>query len=144
MNGGMAAPFPEGALERPAGFTTWTPQILHTPQGVIAQLRRNGQHIELWRLDAEAERPEVGACLDRNDADELVASGSASVKGVVTDLFGEGARPIALDRIQGRTKLIDSTSATYSYTFLSHQRVPCEAFPGPRRAVTRNVLRPRR
>lgn len=142
--GGMVDPFPEGVMERPEGFTTWTPQLIDSPKGAIAHLRESGQYLELWTLDQPEDSFGVGACLDTDDSGELFATGTASVKATATDLFETGARPHALDHFSGKGEVVATDGTAYSYSFFYHQLVPCDPDKPPRCEVVRNVLKPLR
>ncbi|MFN2344840.1 MAG: hypothetical protein ABR616_03895 [Dermatophilaceae bacterium] len=129
-NGAVEEEFPEWALERPAGFETWTPQTIDSPKGLIAQLNESDQHIELWRLDEPEDAFGVGACLDTDDRHELFASGSATIKGTVNDLFESGLRPASVDYIRGTADLQGVDRSDYRYTFSWRLMLPCTEPPG--------------
>lgn len=128
--GAVEEDFPEWALERPAGFETWTPIVVDTPKGAVASLRETGQHIELWRMDDPADAPGVGACTDTNDRDEVFATGTAHIKATVNDLFGQGLRPAALDHTRGSAALAGADGSDYRYTFSWRLILPCTEPPG--------------
>jgi hypothetical protein len=138
--GGMVDPFPEEALERPEGFQTWTPKLVDSPKGAIAHLRESDQHLELWRLDAPEDSFGVGACLDTDDTDEMLGTGTASVKATATDLFESGARPHAVDHFSGKGSIVATDGARYTYSFFYHQLIPCDPDKAPRCEVARTVL----
>jgi hypothetical protein len=128
--GAVEEDFPEWAIERPAGFETWTPLVVDVPKGAVARLNESGQHIELWRLDDPADAPGLGACTDTDDRDELFATGTASIKSTVSDLFGQGLRPAALDHTRGHADLVGVDGADYRYTFSWRLILPCTEPPG--------------
>ncbi|WP_438854930.1 hypothetical protein [Agromyces sp. M3QZ16-3] len=142
IEGGMVDPFPEWALERPAGIETWTPQLIATPKGTIGRLSVSDQVIELWWLDDEIDAPGVGACLDTDDRSERFAVGTADVRAMVTDFFGEGLRAASLDRFSGTADLVGDDGHEYGYRFLWHQLLPCTLDPGPRCELARFTLTP--
>lgn len=128
--GAVEEDFPEWALERPDGFETWTPLVVQTPKGAIANLKESGQHIELWHMDAPENSPAVGACTDTDDTLELVATGTAVIKATVTDLFGQGLRPASLDHTRGSADLTGEDGTDYRYTFSWRLILPCTEPPG--------------
>ncbi|MGA8046258.1 MAG: hypothetical protein WCA30_08330 [Dermatophilaceae bacterium] len=130
LEGGMVDPFPEEALERPAGFETWTPAIIDSPHGIIANLKESNQYTELWRLDDPADAFGVGACLDTDDRLELFATGSADIKANATDLFEEGLRPAAIDNFRGKAELVGVDGNDYTYSFSWRLILPCSEPPG--------------
>ncbi|RXZ50021.1 hypothetical protein [Agromyces binzhouensis] len=130
FEGGMVDPFPEWALERPAGFETWTPNLIDSPKGVIANLDEGDQHIELWWLDEPEDSFGVGACLDTDDRLELFATGSAEIKANASDLFEGGLRSAAIDHFRGKADLIGVDGNDYAYSFSWRLVLPCDEPPG--------------
>ena len=128
--GAVEEDFPEWAHERPEGFELWTAMFNDTPRGAIAHLNENDQHIELWRLDEPEDAPGVGACTDSDNRDEMFASGNADIKATVTDLFGSGQRPTALDTSRGQADLVGVDGKDYRYTFSWRLILPCTEPPG--------------
>jgi hypothetical protein len=140
IEGGMVDPFPEWALERPAGFQTWTPMVIDSPHGVIAHLSESDQYTELWLMDAPEDSYGVGACLDSDDRDELFATGTATIKATATDLFEGGLRPAALDHVRGSADLVGVDGRDYSYSFSWRLILPCQEPPGRPCEVARFAL----
>lgn len=130
IEGGMVDPFPEWALERPEGFETWTPLVIDSPKGIIANLDESDQYIELWRLDEPEDGFGVGACLDTDDRDELFATGTADIKATATDLFESGLRPAAIDHFRGKADLVGVDGNDYTYSFSWRLILPCTEPPG--------------
>jgi len=140
IEGGMVDPFPEWALERPAGFQTWTPKVIDSPHGVIANLKESGQYIELWWLDEPEDSYGIGACLDTDDRDALFATGTADIKATATDLFESGLRPVALDHVKGSADLASVDGQDYRYSFSWRALIPCQEPPGRPCEVTHFAL----
>jgi hypothetical protein len=140
IEGGMVDPFPEWALERPEGFETWTPSVIDSPKGIIANLKETDQYIELWWLDDPEDAFGVGACLDTDDRLELFATGSADIKATATDLFEEGLRPAAIDHFRGRADLVGVAGTDYAYSFSWRLILPCTEPPGRPCEVTKFSL----
>lgn len=140
IEGGMVDPFPEWALERPAGFQTWTPMVIDSPHGVIAHLRESDQYTELWRMDAPEDSYGIGACLDTDDRDELFATGTATIKATATDLFEDGLRPAAIDHFRGSADLVGVDGHDYRYSFSWRLILPCQEPPGRPCEVARFAL----
>lgn len=140
IEGGMTDPFPEWALERPEGFETWTPKVIDSPHGVIANLKESDQYIELWWMDEPEDSFGVGACLDSDDRDEMFAAGTASIKATATDLFEGGLRPAAIDHFRGRADLVGVDGSDYRYSFSWRLILPCEEPPGRPCEVARFAL----
>lgn len=140
LEGGMVDPFPESALDRPAGLETWTPKVIDTPKGTIGHLSEVDQVIELWWLDDESDAYGVGACLDTDDRNERFATGTADISAKATDFYGQGVRAVSLDRVDGTADLIGEDGGNYDYAFLWHQLLPCTLDPGPRCELARFTL----
>lgn len=140
IDGGMVEPFPEGALERPEGFETWTPKVIDSPHGVIGHLNETDQYIELWWLDEPQDAFGVGACLDTDDRLELFATGTAGIKANATDLFEGGLRPAAVDHVRGRADLVGADGSDYRYSFSWRLILPCDEPPGRPCEVTKFAL----
>jgi hypothetical protein len=140
LEGGMVDPFPEWAMERPPGFQTWTPLVVDSPKGIIANLEETNQYIELWRLDEPDDAFGVGACLDTDDRDELFATGVADIKANATDLFEANLRPAAIDNFRGKAALASVDGSDYSYFFSWRLILPCDERPGRPCEVTKFML----
>lgn len=140
IEGGMVDPFPEWALERPQGFDTWTPTVIDSPHGVIANLKEGDQYIELWWLDEPEDAFGVGACLDTDDRGELFATGTADIKATATDLFEAGLRLAAIDHFRGRADLVGVDGSDLSYSFSWRSILPCQDPPGRPCEVARFAL----
>ena len=143
LEGGMVGTPPGEDLEPAVGIEAIPAKIVATPKGLIATARASDLYIELWRLDDPGDQLGVDACLDTDDANERVATGTSTFKGFVNDLGGEGLRPTSIDHTQGRAQ-VSGAGGTYRYTWFFHQHLPCVDGPGPRCEVARFDLRPLR
>ena len=142
LEGGMVGPPPGEDLQPAVGFEAIPAKLVATAKGLIATARASDLHMELWRLDDSEDQLGIGACLDTDDQDELVATGTSTFKGFINDLEGGELRPTSIDHTQGRAQVTGVDGTTYRYAWFFHQHVPCVDGPGPRCEVARFDLRP--
>jgi hypothetical protein len=138
----MVDPFPDQPVF-PDGDVSVTVMVNDTGQGaLVASVKASGLAIELWRLDAEDDRPFVGPCTDTDDELTLFADGTASVRGNDNDLFGSQTRGNAFgDFFQA--DVADADGNEYSYSHRFHVNSRCyqpEAGP-PACLIESNTLR---
>jgi hypothetical protein len=125
INGGFQGP-PPAEPAFPEGFDTITVQQKETGKGAIVALAKgSGLVIELWELDAEADRPFVGPCLDTDDKLNRVARGTTTFRGNDNDLEGSGTRGNAFGD-QGNAN-VSANGDRYRYSWKFHLNDRCYA-----------------